>query len=189
MTAMPVRQRMTADQFLAERYDEAKRGWELIDGEVVVNEPTMLHNVVAMNLIVALSDWTRAEAGRGRMFIPLDVQLDDLNVFAPDISWYSVGRVLDVHAPPPYPVPDLAAEIRSPSTWRYDIGAKKSTYERQGLPELWLVDTAAAEALVFRRSEGSASFDLSLELTRGETLESPLLPGLVLPLDELFDVG
>jgi hypothetical protein len=39
-------------------------------------------------------------------------------------------------------LPDLAVEVRSPSTWRYDVGKKKATYERGGLPELWPVDTA-----------------------------------------------
>ena len=54
-------------------------------------------------------------------------------------------------------LPDLAIEIRSPSTWRYDIGAKKSVYEREGLPELWLVDGDANVVLVFRRSAPGAS--------------------------------
>ena len=48
--------------------------------------------------------------------------------------------------------PDLAAEIRSASNWRYDLGAKKPGYERLGLPELWLVDTSRRTVLVYRRS-------------------------------------
>ncbi len=52
-------------------------------------------------------------------------------------------------------------DVRSPSTWRYDIGTKKSVYEREGLPELWLVDTDAGVLLVFRRSTPKApSFDV-----------------------------
>jgi len=47
-------------------------------------------------------------------------------------------------------------EVRSASTSRYDIGAKKAAHERAGLPELWLVDTAADEVLVFRRSSPQA---------------------------------
>ena len=49
-------------------------------------------------------------------------------------------------------MPDLAVEVRSPSTWRYDVGAKKDGYERHGLPELWLVDTEARSVLVYRRA-------------------------------------
>ena len=84
-------------------------------------------------------------------------------------------------------MPDIGAEVRSPSTWRFDIGAKKRGYERQGLPELWLVDTEAAEIVVFRRSRaGTAEFDVALELAAGDHLESPQLSGFSLDLEELF---
>ena len=89
----------------------------------------------------------------------------------------------------PQPLPDIAAEVRSPSTWRYDIGPKMARYEPYGLPELWLVDTAADEIIVFRRSTPRAGFDVSLELARGDTLTSPLLPDFALALDELFAPG
>jgi Uma2 family endonuclease len=91
------------------------------------------------------------------------------------------------HVSRPYPVPRLAVEVRSPSTWRYDIGPKKAAYERAGLRELWLVDTAASEVLIFRRSEPDApAFDVALELERSDTLTSPQLGGFELPLVELF---
>ncbi|MBA3305663.1 MAG: Uma2 family endonuclease [Thermoleophilaceae bacterium] len=84
-------------------------------------------------------------------------------------------------------MPDLAVEVRSPSAWRYDIGAKKAAYERHGLPELWLVDTAAEAVLAFRRSvPGAAIFDVALELGRDARLESALLPGFALAVGELF---
>jgi Uma2 family endonuclease len=68
-----------------------------------------------------------------------------------------------------------------------DRPARRSAYERHGLPELWLVDTAAAQVLVFRRSApAGAGFDLALELARGEAVTSPLLPGFALALDDLF---
>jgi hypothetical protein len=76
--------------------------------------------------------------------------------------WYAAGRGPGRHDDRPYPVPDLAREVRSASTWRYDIGAKKAAYERARLPELWLVDTAADVVLVFRRSTPKIeTFDVS----------------------------
>jgi Uma2 family endonuclease len=81
----------------------------------------------------------------------------------------------------------LAVEIRSPSTWRYDVHVKMRTYERYGLPELWLVDTNAGTVLVFRRSSPEASeFDLALEVEAEETLTSPLLPDFTLEVGSLF---
>jgi len=125
--------------------------------------------------------------GRGEVTAPIDIQPDEHNCFAPDVLWYREGREPGRSDVAPQPLPDIAVEIRSPSTWRFDVGAKKARYEQHGLPELWLVDTAADVVLVFRRSSPKAAeFDVSIELGRGDSLTSPLLPGFALPLDDLF---
>ncbi|MDX6679066.1 MAG: hypothetical protein QOE31_3118, partial [Solirubrobacteraceae bacterium] len=145
-----VAQRMTADEYLAAPFDE--RRTELVEGEVIVQEPLPLHQFVLLDIQRALDGWARGKPGRGSISMTLDVKLDDRNVFGPDLLWYAEGRAPGRHASRPSPLPDLAVEVRSPSTWRYDIGAKKSAYERAGLRELWLIDTAASEVLIFRRS-------------------------------------
>jgi len=141
MEAMPVAERMSAEEFLALPVTDRTRFASLVEGEVVVNDPRPLHNYVTADLEFALQTWARAQPGRGRAMIPLDVLLDDRNVFKPDILWYAEGRAPTRHSESPSALPDLAVEVRSPSTWRYDIGAKKAAYERHGLPELSLVDT------------------------------------------------
>ncbi len=95
----------------------------------------------------------------------IDVALDENNCFSPDGLWYRAGREPGRSRVTPQPLPDIAVEIRLPSTWRYDIGPKKRRYEQHGLPELWLV---------------------YLELARGDELTSPQLPGFALAIDELF---
>ena len=188
MTSMQVAQRMTADEYLA--IDREDQRTQLIDGEIVMSEPTMLHQVLHGRLFATLHAWLCCGERRGLVVSPLDVRLDDHDVYAPDLLWYSAPRTPAIHAPRPYPLPDLAIEIRSPSTWRYDIGAKKSGYERRGLPELWLVDGDAGVLLAFRRSAPAATtFDVALELDRSATLASPLLPGFALDVGELFDLG
>jgi Uma2 family endonuclease len=186
MTAMPAAQTMTAQEFLG--LPAERRGlWNLVDGELIVTVPELPHQRIVLELAYALTGWSRAGSGRGEVSLPLDVLIDERNVYEPDVLWYAEGRIPDRHDVRPYAVPDLAAEVRSPSTWRYDIGAKKAGYEREGLPELWLVDTAASEVLVFRRSEpGAPTFDVSLELGTDEVLESPLLPGFALSVERLF---
>ena len=187
MTAMQVAQTMTAEEFMDLPVPEHGRPWNLVEGKVVVNHPTPLHGRVQTRLILALGTWIRAGSRRGEVIVPLDVQIDDRNVYAPDVLWYAHGRAPGNRARLPSPMPDIAVEVRSPSTWRYDIGAKKSGYEREGLRELWLVDTAAGEVLVFRRSTADArSFDIALELRANDALGSPLLPGFTLALSELF---
>jgi Uma2 family endonuclease len=187
MTAMPAVARMTAEEYLARPEDPRERGWELIDGVIVdMNDPRLAHELACRELHHALEMWTRAQPGRGLPIRSIDVGIGPRDVYGPDLLWYRDDRVPSADDWP-YPVPDLAIEVRSPSTWRYDIGAKKSGYERAGLPELWLVDTAADVVLVFRRSQPDApSFDASLELMRGDSLTSPLLPGFAVALDAVF---
>jgi Uma2 family endonuclease len=165
MDGVTAAQRMTADEFLALETHERWR--ELIDGEVVVNEPSWMHNRSQLRICVALEGWILGKPTRRAVGLPLDVALDERNVYAPDLLWYRDGRVPQLTDLSPYPIPDLAVEIRSPSAWRYDIGVKKATYERHGVAELWLVETAAKVVLVFRRSTSEASrFDVSEELER-----------------------
>ena len=68
-----------------------------------------------------LDAWARAAAGRGEVMFPLDVLMDERNVFAPDLLWFEDGHVLADDSPSA--IPGIAVEVRSPSTWRYDIGA------------------------------------------------------------------
>ena len=87
-------------------------------------------------------------------------------------------------------LPDLAVEVRSPGTWRFDTGRKRDTYELGGLPELWLVDTQAEVVTAFRRSApGAPAFDLEVAVRPGEQLTSPLLPGFALDIGGLFVRG
>lgn len=186
MPGMVAAQKMTADEFLA--MDDPRRGLQLIAGEVVVHQPRLEHQRVLGLLHFHILSWIRTNPDRGLVSLPLDVKLDDHNVYAPDLLWYAAGTgpaATPIY--PPYPIPSLAVEVRSPSTWRYDLGTKKSTYEADGLAELWLVDTDGACVLVYRRSRSDApAFDVELELDRDEVLASPQLPGFSLALAELF---
>jgi len=189
MTAMPVAQRMTAEEFVALPVPDHGRPWNLIDGEVVVTEPSRPHLRIQRDLLVALELWTRAAPSRGSAELPADIEVDERNVFVPDVLWYSADRLPCKDVAAPYPMPTLAVEVRSPSTWRYDIGAKRTGYERQGLPELWLVDTLARTVLVYRRaSAGASRFDIALELTEDDQLTSPLLPDFSMGVRDVFGV-
>jgi Uma2 family endonuclease len=186
MTKMQVTQRITAAEYL-EHYEEDHRRTELVDGLIIMHEARLPHALLSMRLLLALTDWTRAQAGRGMVVVPIDVLLDDRNVYAPDVLWYSEHRMPATDDPWPYPLPDLAIEIRSPSTWRYDVGIKRRTYERQGLAELWLIDGVESVVRALRRSDpAAATFDATHELALGDTLSSPLLHGFALPIAELF---
>lgn len=178
--------RLSAEEYFA--LPPGPRFTQLIDGEVVVNQPNLRHQRITLELAQLLWAWCRAEPDRGEAGIPVDVHLDDHNVFAPDVWWVAESRRPARDAPRIVGPPDLVAEVRSPSTWRYDVGTKRATYERAGVAELWLVDTEADSVLVFRRSLASVpQFDVALELAAGDVLTTPLLPGLAIDLADLFD--
>ena len=178
---------LTADEYLATG-DERPRFTELINGEVIVNTPNLRHQRIAARVRFLLQLWCEESPGRGESPDSVDTRLDTGNVYAPDVWW-----VNEAHRPPRdashlVGPPDLAVEVRSASTWRFDIGVKRETYERSGLPELWLVDTASNTILVFRRSTPeSTTFDIAIEVGQGEKLESSQLPGLSLDITALFD--
>jgi Uma2 family endonuclease len=185
MGAVPATQHMTAEEFLMLPDTDDLRSAELVEGELIVDPPRARHQLVAGEIIYALMTWSRTGEARGTVWHNLGVQLDERNVYQPDVLWYQAEVEVDLDARPPSPLPQIAVEVRSPSTWRFDIGAKKAAYEREGLRELWLVDTDANVVLVFRRSAADAgSFDVALEIDH--TLTSPQLDGFELPLGELF---
>jgi Uma2 family endonuclease len=165
-------ERLTADEYLAR--DDPRRT-ELIDGVVVVNEPGNLHQFVCTRFLVALDAWTRSPRGRGTAIFPLNVVLDSGNVLAPDVLWFDDAVPLDRATA--HRMPDLAVEVRSDSTWRYDIGRKKDLYRQHGVKELWLVDTARRSVLAYR---GDAAFELR------DTLTSPMLPGFTASVGALI---
>lgn len=177
--------KLTAEQYYSITVEGDHK--QLIEGALVVSEPKPIHGALQVRLAGALFVWTEAGEGRGLALMPTDVVMDEHNVFGPDVLW-----IAERHRPADLTqtlarVPDICVEIRSSSTWRYDVGAKKSVYERGGLPELWLVDHVAETVLIFRRSSpDSREFDVALELGRTESLSSPQLPGFRLPLDRLF---
>lgn len=176
--------RMTAEEYFAATKKLDRRS-QLIDGRMVANEPRPIHQVLLTRLVSALHVWTEAGDGRGLALPPVDVVMGNRDVYAPDVVWIAQQHVpADLTKRLPR-VPDLCVEIRSPSTWRYDVGRKKSVYQAGGLPELWLVDHKSV--LVFRRSDPSeSSFDVELELVSGDSLTSPQLPGFALELSRLF---
>lgn len=176
---------MTAEQYYAITVEGDRK--QLVEGEIIVNEPKTIHAHLQMEIAFALRSWVDSGERRGLALSPTDIAMDDHNVFGSDVLWFSEGRRPPLTETYPETVPDLCVEIRSRGTWRYDVGAKKNVYERGGLPELWLVDDASDTVLVYRRSKpGTNRFDVALELTSGDTLASPQLPGFALALDQLF---
>jgi Uma2 family endonuclease len=185
--ATTARTRMTVEEYLAIS-DEDPRRMELIDGEIVLMpDPRFAHARLQALLIGALVDWQRRAPARGSVAGPTSVHLGPHDAYGPDLVVCRSQPAVDERGWLAE-LPLICVEIRSPTTWRYDVGRKKAVYETEGVPELWLVDDVARSVLVFRRSAPDvASYDTALELATQDTLTSPLLPGFELALSELFE--
>lgn len=169
-------ERLTADEYLAR--DDPRRT-ELIDGLIVVNAPSLRHQRVCARIFAALDAWARS-SGHGEATWPLDLRLEDDGVLSPDVLWFADPLPPDApRAPRP---PELAVEVRSESTWRFDIGRKRQLYERHGVSELWLVDTASCSIITCSRSRPDTGFDTTSEVSG--TLRSALLPGFALDVQQ-----
>ncbi len=83
-------------------------------------------------------------------------------------------------------VPDLLIEILSEDTRTIDETRKLQLYERAGAREYWMFDTARKAAWVYRQEGDRLILVQELAAAAGDVLETPLLPGLRIPLAEVF---
>jgi Putative restriction endonuclease len=64
MPPMQVPQRMTAEEYVALEQPEWPRTW-LVDGEIVVNQPALKHQLIVGRLLRVLDGWVRGGDGEG----------------------------------------------------------------------------------------------------------------------------
>ena len=169
--------RMTADEFLALPPTNAK--WELIDGEIVVHDPTTRHQDIVAWLVRLLLNWTGDHPGIGKAGIGCNWRMPSGEILVPDVWFVRRENVQPGNRVFLEGAPDLAIEVRSPDSWLDDRTRKKDLYRSLGA-EVWLVDTVTDTVLVFRDDD-------RITVTRDQILWTPLLPGLAIDVDELFD--
>ena len=176
---------MTADEFL-EIVDRLPYRAELIDGEVVMCSPSYRHQDTVLELAVRLRSWVKAAPGRGLAGIDVSKKLDHNSVYRPDVWWFCERRKPSLELKYSEVPPDIAVEVLSPGTREKDLGIKRETYERRGLPELWVIDPLVG-ATVWRRSAADhPAFDELVKVGLKDLFESPQLPGFSVRLDDLF---
>jgi Uma2 family endonuclease len=156
---------------------------ELIDGEHLVSpSPTPRHQGILMNLVRVLSAHVH-RTRCGKLFsAPLDVVLSPHDVVEPDILFVSAERLHVLGERYLSAAPDLTIEILSPASRRVDLVLKRHLYEKHGVTEYWIVDPEAETVEVLRRRRGHLRPEPAAAV-----LATPLLPGLALPLAEIFE--
>ena len=109
-------------------------------------------------------------------------KLNEDNVYQPDVSFLSQERMGLIGEVRTDGAPDLAVEIISPSSRRYDLVEKRINYARFGVREYWIVDPIERTATVAESVQGE------WVLIRAEegVLRSKVLDGFWLRLGWLF---
>ena len=167
--------------------DDGKRH-ELIDGEhYVTASPNTKHQQVSMELTFLMRSWLE-DHPIGRLFAaPFDMVLSNFDVVVPDVIYLSNERAAEIittlHL---RGAPELVVEIGSPSTRQRDETIKRRLYERSGVSEYWFVDPELDVVRVYRRDAERFARPVELSREAGDTLTTPLLAGLTLPLDRIF---
>lgn len=179
--------RLTYEDFLLFP-DDGKRH-ELIDGEhYVTPSPSVRHQRLMGRIYFAIEGHLRAHPALGEVCVaPLDVRFSHWDIVVPDLLFVASDQPHIVTEKNIVGAPALVVEILSPSTKKRDQQIKRRLFERSGVREYWMVDPDRNAIVIHRRDEGGA-FPRVGELTAAENavLTTPLLPGLALPLAQLF---
>ena len=161
--------------------DDGKRH-EIVDGDHYVNPtPSTYHQTVSKRLQHHL--YTQVElAGLGLIFAaPVDVQLSDHDIVQPDLVVLVKDSKARVTLAKIIGPPDLLIEILSPSTVENDRHLKRRVYERSGTSEYWIVDPALPSVTQLVLRDGVYE-----EASHGDELRPVILPGVVIPLPEIW---
>lgn len=167
--------------------DDGKRH-ELIDGEhYETPSPNTKHQRISLHLVVMIGGWLE-EHRVGRLFhAPYDVVLSLFDVVEPDLLYLSNERAAEVMtALHLQGAPELVVEINSRGIRSRDETIKRRLYERVGVSEYWCVDPELDVVRVYRRDRDRFTRPVELSREAGDILTTPLLPGLTLPLDRVF---
>ena len=161
--------------------------YEIIDGELCMTpSPNTRHQRISRKLLLVIGKFLETHPVGEVFDAPYDVifSQDPLQVAEPDLIFVSKAHDSIITEKNIQGVPDLLIEILSPTTAANDRRVKLSLYERFGVPEYWIMDPEAETVQVFRLSDGR--YGTCLEFRKEDALDSPLLPGLSIPLVEVF---
>ncbi len=177
--------KLTYDDFLLFP-DDGKRH-ELIDGEhYVTPSPSRKHQAISWNLTIIIGSYLESHPVGRAFAAPFDVVFSNFAVVEPDLLFISNARLEALTSKNVQGAPNLVVEIGSPSTRRRDEIIKRKLYERFGVEEYWVIDPEIETIAVYRRVGESYQRVLELAVERHDTLATPLLPHLTLPLQQIF---
>jgi Uma2 family endonuclease len=157
---------------------------EIIDGDLIVTAaPGGRHQESVAALVVKL--WLHAREHGGKVYpAPRDVFFSKTSVVQPDVLYVRQENLDRAKERFVRGAPDIVVEVSSPTMRRLELVRKRDLYERHGVPEYWYVDLDAERIEVYTLEGGR--YGHPRMLGRGESLESPLVPGLSISVSEVL---
>ena len=173
---------LTAEEFDNYPFEEDKR-YELDEGELIeMTKPAYPHNRVLTKLTVRVGVFVE-KSGIGEMLISENLYaLAPLTRRAPDLAIILGNRRQELEGAKVIPiVPEIVAEVISPSETTRMILRKLKQYFEAGVKEAWLIYPETREIEIW-----TAAGMPDRAISGAAVLDSPLLPGFSLRLEDLF---
>ncbi len=178
--------KLTYDDFVLFPDDGLRH--ELIDGEhYVTPAPNTKHQAILGQLYLVIGNWLEDHPIGKVFFAPFDVVFSDFDVVEPDLLYLSHARAAEALTPLHVRgVPELVVEIASKGTRKRDDTIKRRLYEQAGVSEYWTLDPEIEVVRVYRRTIEGFGRPVEFAHEAGDTLSTPLLEGLTIPLARIF---
>lgn len=114
---------------------------QLINDNLVMSPaPTTPHALTQRKIFSALNNYVEQRQLGEVFFAPVDVYLNEKNVFQPDIFFIAASRRDIIEEKGILGAPDLVIEVLSKGNHKYDLIEKKTAYCLSGVKEYWVVD-------------------------------------------------
>ena len=131
--------------------------------------------------------WSDSTPGSGAPSRPLGLIFADDEDVAPDLVWMSHDRrtgAWDERAISTRPGAGHRSALAGTCQRAEGPGSEAGPVQRQGVHEYWIVDRRAQTVDVYRPTSGGLA--PATQLTRQDTLTSPVLPGFTCVIGTLF---
>ncbi len=182
----PLVKTYTLEEFweLPEPPDHSKL--ELIAGVLYMTPPPgYTHDNAVSRLIRLLSEYLIRASYPGTLYVPRAAIWISANTYLePDLFYVSAETESQLD-PEHRTTADLVIEVISPGSAIYDRHTKADTYAALNIKELWLVDETSETIEV--RNQTAKAFDAGVVFTKGEKLNSVVLPDLSLAVSQVFE--
>ncbi len=164
--------------------EEGKK-MEFINGEIIFQSPAKLRHTNSIKMLVKLLDTFVVQNELG--FVGSEKMLVSLtrNDYEPDVCFFGREKSKDFSPTQmQFPAPDIAVEVLSPSTEKYDRETKYQDYAAHGIREYWIID--AEHEIVEQYFLQNEEYELLLKAKDG-TIQSIVLPDFKIQIRALFD--